>query len=203
MYITWPSFSSMWWLTCLPHEITHASVPPTYTNWWPFSEIWPCWEEILCHKHRRNICNGSFWSLTHEPPNPESALASEAHNWQCLTYCLVSLPWLLHARSSSLFGYTQTEKCHRWALSTQLSGEREERATVKHNHATTRFKTNIWLHLIDWNQHPWCSGGTLVFIHSLVTSWASDINKWLLVINKYVLDREPVHRKTLHGFPML
>lgn len=39
MYITWPSSSSMWWLTCLPHEITHASVPYTYTYWWPLSVI--------------------------------------------------------------------------------------------------------------------------------------------------------------------
>lgn len=94
MYITWPSSSSMWWLTCLSHEITHASIPHTYTYWWPLSVIWLCWGEILCHKHHCNICDGSFWNLTHEPPNPESTLASEVHDWRCLTYCPASSPWL-------------------------------------------------------------------------------------------------------------
>lgn len=150
MYITWPGSSSMWWLTCLPHEITHASIPHTYTYWWPLSVIWLCWEEILCHKHHCNICDGSFWNPTHEPPNPESTLTSEVHDWWCLTYCPASSPWLFHAGSSSLFGNTQPEKCHRRALSTQLSGECLESATMKHDHARTmRFKTNILLCLIN------------------------------------------------------
>ena len=150
MYITWPSSSSMWWLTCLPHEITHGSVPHTYTYWWQLSVIWLSREEILCHKHHCNICEGSFRNLTHKPPNPESALASEVRDWRCLTHCPASSPQLFNACSSSPFGNTEPEKCHRKALSIQLSGECLESATMKHDRARTeRFKTNILLRLIN------------------------------------------------------
>lgn len=159
------------WLASLMKSHMQA-FPPTYTNWWSLSVIWPCWEDILCLKHHSNICNRSFWNLTHEPSNTESALTSKAHDQWCSTY------WpgfFMHVQAAYLD--MQSEKCHRWALSIQLSGEGLVRAPMKHNHAgTMRFKTNIQPHLIDWNQHSQCSRRTPAFGHSLTTSWVSDKN---------------------------